>query len=100
MVEKEGKIVDIVFHNETNGYTVFNFETETELFTAVGNIFEPVKSKEYKISGDFKNHHKYGEQFVFSFYEEKELDDEAGIESFLASGARRQIGRASCRERV
>lgn len=100
MVEKEGKIVDIVFHNETNGYTVFNFETETELFTAVGNIFEPVKSKEYKISGDFKNHHKYGEQFVFSFYEEKELDDEAGIESFLASGAIKGVGPALAKEIV
>ncbi len=47
--EYEGSIVEIIFHNEENGYTVAVFETGEDYFTIVGNIFSVSVGKSYQI---------------------------------------------------
>ena len=60
----KGKIAEIIYTNEENGYSVIVFDAEDRYFTAVG-IFPLVAEGEYLIiEGEFKHNKKYGEQFV------------------------------------
>ena len=38
---KEGRIAELIFHNEDNFYTIAVFETDTEQFYAVGYLPRP-----------------------------------------------------------
>lgn len=88
----KGRVADIIFINEENGYTVLNFETDGDFFTAVG-IFPLVTEGEYLVlTGDFKKNSKFGEQFVVENVEISEPDDEDGILGYLSSGLFKGIG--------
>lgn len=89
---KKGTIEDIIFHNSENGYTIAVFDTEDEEFTIVGNIMNPARGMELSVTGSFKIHPKYGEQFAFSEYEELAPSGVHAIEAFLASGTVKGIG--------
>lgn len=92
MEEKQGNITEIIFHNEENGYTIAIMETEKELFTIVGNLSNCIIGAAYKIKGTFRVHHTYGEQFVFTEFEEVLPTSVKSIEGFLASGIIKGIG--------
>lgn len=91
-LEVEGIISDIIFYNKENGYIVAVFETEEEMFTIVGNVFDALEGKSYLLRGNFIEHKKYGEQFSFFEYEEIMPETEEGVESFLCSGVIKGIG--------
>lgn len=92
MERKEGELTRIIFNNKDNGYTVAVFETADEEFTVTGSFHAPTEGMRYRLSGAFKVHPKYGEQFAFTSYEEIIPDDTEGIRAFLASGTIRGIG--------
>ena len=58
--EYEGAIVEIIFHNNENGYTVAIFETETEAFTVVGNLPSVHVGASCKLRGLSKEQAAYG----------------------------------------
>lgn len=89
---KEGTLTRIIFNNKDNGYTVAIFETDDEEFTVTGNFHQPKEGLRYQITGSFKVHPKYGEQFVALEYEEVIPDDAEGIRAFLSSGTIKGIG--------
>lgn len=91
--EKQGTIAEIIFHNNENGYTVAVFETETEAFTAVGNIPSASVGRGYVLRGEFITHQTYGEQFSVKEFEEIMPSTKDGIKEFLSSGAMKGIGR-------
>ena len=91
--EKTGTAVELVFHNESNLYTILLFETDEEQFFAVGNMAQPKVGRTYRLLGGWKTHPKYGEQFSFSSYEELEPTTEEGIIAFLSSGLIKGAGR-------
>jgi len=93
MEQKRIRVTDVLFQNTENGYTVIIAENEDEEFTAVGNFPEPVLGREFILSGTFKNHPSYGEQFVFAEYEEVMPTSAEGIEGFLASGVLKGVGK-------
>ena len=93
MEEKQGTIVEIIFHNNENGYTVAVFETELEAFTAVGNLPSVSVGRSYVLRGDFIEHPTYGEQFAIKGFEEVMPSTEDGIREFLSSGVMKGIGR-------
>ena len=90
--EKTGSVSELIFHNEDNFYTIAIFETEDEQFCAVGNMPMPKKARRYRLTGEWTVHPKYGEQFVFSSFEELEPTTEEGIIAFLASGVIKGVG--------
>ena len=92
MEERQGTITDIIFRNEENGYTVAVMETETEYFTVVGNLPHCVRGTRYRLTGVFKNHPHYGEQFAFSEFEELLPDSSEAIFDFLCSGTVKGVG--------
>ena len=91
--EKQGTIAEIIFHNSENGYTVAIFETETDVFTAVGNLPAVTAGRSYILQGEFTTHPVYGEQFSIKSFEEVMPSTEDGIREFLASEAMKGIGR-------
>ncbi len=93
MEEKQGSLVEIIFHNSENGYTVAVFETELEALTAVGNLPGAALGKSYLLRGEFILHNIYGEQFSIKEFEEVLPSTKDGIREFLASGAMKGIGR-------
>ena len=92
MEEKKGVLTEIIFHNEENGYTVGVFETDEEYFTCVGCIAEPRKGATYRLTGEFRVHPGYGEQFSFTACEEVMPEGTDEIRAFLASGTVKGIG--------
>lgn len=90
--EKKGTLTDIIFHNEDNGYTIAIMETDDEMFTVVGCLPVCIKGSSYRLTGTFKVHPTYGEQFAFTSFEEVMPTGKAGIEGFLASGVIKGIG--------
>ena len=93
--EKLGTAAELIFHNETNFYTILLFETGKEQFFAVGNMPQPRKGRRYRLFGEWKTHPKYGEQFAFTSFEEPEPTTEEGIISFLSSGVIKGVGPAT-----
>lgn len=90
--EKKGIITDIIFYNEDNGYTIAIMETDEELFTVVGCLPNCIKGSSYQLTGTFKVHPTYGEQFAFTSFAEVLPTGKAGIEGFLASGIIKGVG--------
>ena len=89
---KEGRIAELIFHNEDNFYTIAVFETDTEQFYAVGYLPRPQKGRRYTLTGEWKIHPRYGEQFAFSSFEEPEPATSDGILTFLSSGIVKGVG--------
>ena len=89
---KIGKITQVIYNNESNGFAICLFETEDEQFKISGMFHAINPEIMYKLEGSFKIHPRYGEQFNVSAYEEQLPDDAEGIRVFLASGTIRGIG--------
>ncbi len=97
MEEKIGTIVEIIFRNVENGYTVAVMESRDssdsgEFFTVVGNLPRVSKGSHFKLVGMFKNHPTYGEQFSFTEFEEVTPTGREAIFDFLSSGIIKGIG--------
>ncbi|MDD4377797.1 MAG: ATP-dependent RecD-like DNA helicase, partial [Eubacteriales bacterium] len=89
---KRGNISEIIFHNSENGYTIGIMETKEEQFTVVGCLPSCQRGRSYELTGTFKVHPTYGEQFAFTEFVEIMPESEDGIEGFLASGFIKGIG--------
>ncbi|MBR1883648.1 MAG: ATP-dependent RecD-like DNA helicase [Clostridia bacterium] len=59
-----GKVQAIIFHNESNGYTVMVIKSSSSI-TAVGETFEIEAGDEVELEGNYTTHKDYGQQFSF-----------------------------------
>ncbi len=92
-MKKQGRLSDIIFRNKENFYTVAVFENDEELeqFTGVGNIPEAVEGLTYELTGEWKTHPRFGEQFVIRQCVEIQPDGTEAIRRFLMSGVFRGV---------
>lgn len=97
LTEYKGTIVDIIFHNKENGYTVAVLETELEAITVVGILPAAGVGRAYTLRGEFKEHPVYGEQFAIKEWSEELPSSKDGIREFLASGVMKGIGKKTAR---
>ncbi len=86
------EVSEIIYQNESNGYTVFEFETEDALETATGIIPGLYVGEQIKISGQWCTHQTYGKQFKVVSFEKSMPSDSATMLKYLASGAIKGIG--------
>lgn len=91
-MEIKGQIQEIIYQNETNGYTVCELEAEGELITAVGYLPFIVVGDTVKLNGKYVTHQEYGEQFKIDTFEKTMPETLAGLEKYLASGIIKGIG--------
>ncbi|MGN1349699.1 MAG: hypothetical protein ACI4VM_01745, partial [Anaerovoracaceae bacterium] len=67
MIEKQGRLAEIIFRNDENFYTVAVMEDDEKMdqFIAVGNMPAAACGMMFCLTGDWKTHPSYGEQFAF-----------------------------------
>jgi len=99
LVKIEGIILDIVYRNDENGYTVFELEVDGELETAVGACPHISVGEFAKLYGVWTEHNSYGKQFKIASVETNLPDNTVSIEMYLSSGIIRGIGPATA-ERI
>lgn len=87
-----GTVEDVIFVNEENGYTVLNFATDDDFFTAVGIFPFVAVGERLELTGEFKTNNKFGEQFSVEEVKLCQPSDAEGILKYLASGLFKGIG--------
>ncbi len=94
-MQKTGRVADIIFRNEENFYTVAVFENDEEMeqFEAVGKMPSVEPGMSFELTGEWKTHPSFGEQFLFTNCTEILPSGSEAIREFLASGVIRGIGR-------
>jgi exodeoxyribonuclease V alpha subunit len=63
MERLKGTIVETIFRNNENGYTVALLETKNELLTITGVFGTDISGENIEVFGKRVHHPKYGEQF-------------------------------------
>lgn len=92
MLTLEGVIEDIIFRNESNGYTVAKLQTEDGTVTIVGSTAFINIDEMVEVQGDWVYHDDFGEQLEFKSMKAVTPSTLKGIENYLASGLLPYIG--------
>ncbi len=94
-----GVVERITFTNPENGYTVARFKPDKyyDLITIVGPLAEVHPGARLKITGRWKTHPRYGEQFAIERYVEEMPATVEGIRRYLGSGLIKGIGPVTAR---
>lgn len=101
MTELYGEITEIIYKNETTGYTICNILTEDEEYiTIVGFMPYIQDGEEIKVIGNYVNHPDYGKQFKVETFEKFLPKGKNAIEKYLASGIIKGLGPATARKIV
>ena len=95
MVKIEGIIIDIVYRNDENGYTVLEIDVNGELETGVGACPHVSVGEYATLYGSWTEHKSYGRQFKIASVETALPDNTVSIAMYLSSGIIRGIGPAT-----
>ncbi len=93
-MEITGEIQDIIYKNETNSYTIAEFDTQEGLTTVVGYLPFVNIGDNLKLIGKFVEHKEYGTQFKIDTFEKIMPQTMVALERYLANGNIRGIGQA------
>ena len=94
LTDLQGQIERITYFNEENGYTVAKVKVydRNNLVTVVGNLLAPTPGEVIKMSGEWVNNPKYGEQFKIDHYKSLVPASVSGIQKYIGSGLIKGIG--------
>ncbi|MEW8974252.1 MAG: ATP-dependent RecD-like DNA helicase [Tissierellaceae bacterium] len=92
MLVIEGVIEEIIFRNETNGYTVARLNTSDGVVTIVGNAAIIGLDEMVEVEGDWVYHNTFGEQLQFTSIRTILPSTLKGIENYLGSGLLPYVG--------
>ncbi len=84
--EIEGIVEDITFQNSENGFTVLEFSSGGESFTATGILGSVYPGEKLIIDGRWETHHSFGRQFKIEGCKRGIPETAEEMFSFLASG--------------
>ena len=88
-----GTVVNIVFFNAENGYTVLQIETTQDgIVTCVGNLPSLSTGEVLTVTGTLVAHKTYGEQLQIDSYTVSNPTTKQGIIKYLASGLIKGVG--------
>ncbi|MEE0859425.1 MAG: ATP-dependent RecD-like DNA helicase [Acutalibacteraceae bacterium] len=100
LIELTGEIEDIIYRNDSNGYSVFEITSGSETVTAVGMVPSVNIGEEVKLIGNYKKHPTYGEQFSFEVCERTIPSTTSAILKYLSSGAIKGVGPSTAKKLV
>ena len=88
-----GVIENVVYHNESNDYTVLEVvDSNNNLITAVGIMPMAFEGENVVLYGDFTFHKEFGRQFAFESYEKTLPEEIDGILQYLSSKTVKGVG--------
>mgnify|MGYP004665593913 FL=1 len=100
-MQLEGKLIKIRYKNESNSYTVADFETiDNEDITVVGYLPFVNEGDELILIGEIMVHPDYGEQLKIDTFEKKMPDTPEALEHYLSNGTFKGIGPATAKRIV
>lgn len=99
-MEIKGSIEEIIYQNDTNGYTICNIKTEEETITAVGYLPFISQGDTLRLLGRYVTHQEYGRQFKIDTFEKIMPETKEAIEKYLAGGIIKGIGPATAKKIV
>lgn len=93
MLEVEGRLTEIIFKNESNGYTVAVLETPEEEITMVGYLPTLKEGDHLMVKGKWTMHSIYGQQLEVQEYKPILPTTAEGMIHYLSSGILPGIGK-------
>ena len=99
-MELKGTLQDIIYKNETNGYTIATFDTESGNTTIVGYMPFIQKGDSVKVIGKFVVHPDYGDQFKVETFEKIMPETLDALEKYLSNGIIKGIGPATAKKLI
>lgn len=96
----KGKVFEIIYRNDANGYTVMTLNVDQKSVDAIGIMPFVNEGDEVEVEGAWVEHPVYGDQFKVEKCDRLEPSSEAAIVVFLASGVIGGIGEATARKMV
>ena len=100
MINIQGTVLDIIFRNDENLYSIFILETSDGEITVVGTVLDLNIGDTMSISGKLIYHNTYGEQLLIKDYEKIMPNSVSQIERYLSSGIISNIREKRAREIV
>ncbi|KYH29366.1 MULTISPECIES: ATP-dependent RecD-like DNA helicase [Clostridium] len=100
MTEIQGKVEDIVFKNEDNGYVVAHIKDKKRKITITGCMPFILEGQNLKVQGEWVKHPHFGQQFKVTSCEEIVPNSLEGIEKYLSSGIISGIGPVTAKKIV
>ena len=98
MPKFEGTVEDIVFRNDTNGWTVISLKMDgSGRSSAVGTMPFLSPGERVVLDGELVQHRDYGEQIRVTGYETVRPETKSGVERYLASGLIKGVGPATAK---
>jgi exodeoxyribonuclease V alpha subunit len=90
----EGIVERITFHSDESGYTVARFKVPRtpDLVTIIGNFAQIEAGQTLKLTGLWRDHPKFGQQFQVTQYRETKPATLTGMEKYLGSGLIKGVG--------
>jgi exodeoxyribonuclease V alpha subunit len=90
----QGVVERLTFHSQESGYTIARLKTprERDLVTIVGNFANIQAGQTLQMSGFWREHPKFGQQFQVKTYRETKPATLTGIEKYLGSGLIKGVG--------
>lgn len=93
MVELEGRLVEIIFQNESNGYLIGTLDCQEEEVTVVGYLPALKEGEVIAVKGKWVEHPIYGPQLDVQEYRHIQPSTKEGILKYLSSGVIKGIGK-------
>ena len=98
MAQLTGVIEEIIFRNESNGWTVLSLKQDNgHRVSCVGVMPFVNAGEQVKIEGEWTEHRDYGRQVKVTSAETVQPTTKTGIEKYLASGLIRGVGPATAK---
>ncbi|PKM94908.1 MAG: ATP-dependent RecD-like DNA helicase [Firmicutes bacterium HGW-Firmicutes-1] len=92
MVVVDGIVEEIIYRNDSNGYTIITVATDSEEITIVGTLFHVAIGERIRASGTYTSHPIYGMQLKVEQFQSFMPEEIAAMERYLASGVIKGIG--------
>ncbi len=100
MESLKGTIIETIFRNDDNGYTVAVMESENKIITVTGVFGSDITNSDLEVFGKIIKHPKYGEQFNVEIYNNILPSSLEQIENYLSSGMIKGIGKFTAKKIV
>ncbi len=100
LVLLEGRVENIKYRNEENGYTVFMADCGDDYIAVVGSAHYLGEGETFKALGEWTTHASFGRQFKAQSIEHELPEDAEGILMYLSSGTLKGVGPSTAQRLV
>ncbi len=100
LLELNGSVEHVVYHNDKNQYTVLEMAAGDERVTVVGAFPFVSEGEELQVYGVWDTHPSFGQQFKAQAFQRARPATAAAMLKYLASGAVKGVGPATARRIV